>query len=214
MMRSCKHYLISLGFLFLASSATFANEITNSAEGTINRLHDTLIKTMQQADTLGYTGRYEQLDTVVRESFDFPTIARVVLGQYWQDLTPDQQAHFIETFTRLSIANYASRFDGYNAEHFTYLSDKEQKKGRILVMTMFQTQKRDISFNYLLQLTDDSWRIINVVVDGVSDLSLKRSDYGAILKNEGFNGLVKKLQEKIELSEHSADETQDSSVES
>jgi phospholipid transport system substrate-binding protein len=137
-----------------------------------------------------------------------------VLGQYWQDLTPDQQAHFIETFTRLSIANYASRFDGYNAEHFTYLSDKEQKKGRILVMTMFQTQKRDISFNYLLQLTDDSWRIINVVVDGVSDLSLKRSDYGAILKNEGFNGLVKKLQEKIELSEHSADETQDSSVES
>ena len=48
--------------------------------------------------------------------------------------------------------------------------------------------------DYLLQEETGRWRIVNVVSNGVSDLSLKRADYGSIMKKQGFDTLVSKLE--------------------
>lgn len=158
---------------------------------------------MQQADELGYEGRYNLLQPVIKESFDFTTIARVVLGSYWMKLDEQQQTQFLDVFSTLSIANYTDRFDSYADEKFEHLGDEAMKKGRVLIKTQLVTGERVIPFNYVLQPGHDRWRIINIIADGISDLSLKRSDYMTIMKNEGFNELVRKLQEKIRLSEPS-----------
>lgn len=192
---------IPLAVLLLISLFS-RHALADTAISVVERLHDQLIENMQAGESLDYQGRYDKLEPVIRESFDFPLIARVVLGADWKNLDEAQREEFIETFTRLSIASYAAQFKSYSAEQFTTLGDEERKKGRMLVKTALQTSERSISFNYVLQPADKGWRIINVVVDGVSDLSLKRSDYGATLKNEGFSQLVRKLQEKIELSEN------------
>lgn len=51
-----------------------------------------------------------------------------------------------------------------------------------------------VSLDYVLHQRDDAWRIINVIVEGVSDLSLKRADYAAVLKNEGFEQLMTRIE--------------------
>ena len=51
--------------------------------------------------------------------------------------------------------------------------------------------------NYLLRQTNGQWRIMNVVAQGVSDLSLKRADYTAVIKTEGFDSLINRLEKKI-----------------
>ena len=38
-----------------------------------------------------------------------------------------------------------------------------------------------------------------MVVDGVSDLALKRSEYGAVIEAQGFDGLLQRLQTQIDL---------------
>ena len=38
---------------------------------------------------------------------------------------------------------------------------------------------------------------MNVVAQGVSDLSLKRADYTAVIKTEGFDSLINRLEKKI-----------------
>lgn len=198
--------LVFILFLILSSSLVHAGPIPESTpRDVIDKLHEKLIESMQQADTLGYRGRYNLLQPVIDDSFDFSTIARVVLGSYWFKLDEQQQKQFLDVFSSLSIANYADRFDSYADEKFEYLSDEAMKKGRVLVKTQFVTSDRVIPFNYVLQPSSDRWRIINVIADGISDLSLKRSDYTTIMKKEGFDVLVRKLQEKIELSERSVD---------
>ena len=47
---------------------------------------DVLIETMRQSEELGYAGRYEMLDPVLRQAFNFPYMARVSVGRYWRDL--------------------------------------------------------------------------------------------------------------------------------
>ncbi len=169
-------------------------------ESVVGKLHQTLIQIMKESKALDYDGRYKVLEPVVRDSFDFETIARIVMGRYWRKLDDQQKAEFIDVFSRLSIASYATQFDSFSGENFEYLEDEEMKKGRILVKTKFVTNDRVVPFNYVLHPLQDRWRIINVIADGVSDLSLKRSDYAAIMKSDGFDGLISKLQEKIKSS--------------
>jgi len=50
----------------------------------------------------------------------------------------------------------------------------------------------------MLKKKGESWRIINIIANGVSDLALKRSEYTSILKKDGFDALIIKINEKIE----------------
>ena len=54
-----------------------------------------------------------------------------------------------------------------------------------------------IHLDYVLHQVQGRWRIINVVAEGVSDLSLKRADYGSVIKREGFDTLMQKLDGQI-----------------
>ena len=54
-----------------------------------------------------------------------------------------------------------------------------------------------VTLDYVLRDNEGMWQIVNVIADGVSDLSLKRADYTAVIKSEGFNSLVSKLSDKI-----------------
>ena len=53
------------------------------------------------------------------------------------------------------------------------------------------------SFNYIIQKNGKKWRIISVIANGINDLSLKRAEYAAILKKDGIDTLIKKLEQKI-----------------
>ena len=70
--------------------------------------------------------------------------------------------------------------------------------GRILVQSqLIKSDGGQVQLDYLLHRTGSRWRIINIIAEGVSDLALKRADYSAFLKNNGFEALLKKLNEKI-----------------
>ena len=47
------------------------------------------------------------------------------------------------------------------------------------------------------QADDGEWMIISVIANGVNDLSLKRAEYAAVLKERGYDGLVADLNKKI-----------------
>ena len=189
-----------LTFILLLSGFQICYAETSTSEAVVNNLQQTLIKVMKESEALDYDGRYEILEPVVMDSFDFDTIARITMGRYWKKLDEEQKAEFINIFSRLSIATYAAQFNSYSGEVFEYLENIDMKKGRSMVKAKLVTNDRVVPFNYILHPTDDGWRIINVVADGVSDLSLKRSDYATIMKTKGFDILVRKLLEKIKLS--------------
>lgn len=190
--------LIAVLLLALSSSMSFAKDTT--PEQVITTLHQSLIQSMKDGDHLNYQERYKKLEPIVLASFDFKTIGRIVLGRYWKKLDDTQRAQFIDVFSKLSIATYTAQFKGFSGQSFKYLNDKTMKRGRVLVKTQLDTKERIVPFNYILHPIEDDWRIINVIADGISDLSLKKSDYGTIMKTEGFDALVRKLLEKIHRS--------------
>lgn len=184
------------GLLSLVVSPVVA---ADSATQVIENLHAELLTVMKQAKELGYEGRYQRLDPIVTSSYDLPFIAKFVMGRQWKTLSGEQKSEFVKTFTKLSIATYAANFSGYSGERFKTISNEELRKGRLLVKSiLIRSSGGEVTLDYVLHQRENRWRIINAIAEGVSDLSLKRADYSSYLKKKGFDGLITKLNEKIQ----------------
>ena len=164
----------------------------------VEKLHGELLQVMKDAEMLGYQGRYEKLVKVIPAIYDFPFISRIVAGRYWRTFSEEEKKKFLDLFTRLSVATYANRFDGYSGESFSVITANESRRGRIVVETVLvQPSGEKIEMSYILHKKNNMWQIINVIVEGVSDLSLKRADYAAFLKQKNTKALLDELTAKI-----------------
>jgi phospholipid transport system substrate-binding protein len=195
-MTKLSHYA---GILALTTFCTLATAVENMEVGktVVEKLHQNLLQVMTKADALGFSGRVEALDPILAEVFDFRTISRIVTGKRWKTLSDEHRVEFIDVFTNLSSATYASNFSDFSGEAFETLG-VEERRGNLLVRTVIvKADGERVTLDYVLRDNEGMWQIVNVIADGVSDLSLKRADYTAVLKSEGFNSLVGKLSDKI-----------------
>jgi phospholipid transport system substrate-binding protein len=169
-----------------------------AAAQVVEKLHAELLEVMKKAKALGYKGRYQRLAPLVISSYDFPFISKLVVGRYWSEFSPEQKEQFVNTFTKLSIATYANQFAGYGGEHFQTISAEESTRGRLLIKTvLIKSNGEEVELDYMLHQKERQWQIINVIAQGVSDLSLKRAQYTSYLKKNGFDGLLQKINDKI-----------------
>lgn len=190
--------VLTLALMMASFPVTALSGIPETPDQVVENLHATLLSVMKEAKKMGYAGRYTRLAPVIRETFDLPFIARIVVGRYWRTFGKDQKEKFLEVFARLSIATYAYRFDGYSGEQFRLVSMKDSRRGRVIVNSLLiKPHGEKIELDYTLHKRIDRWKVINVTADGISDLSIKRSDYTTFLKRKGFDALLDKLEEKI-----------------
>jgi len=164
----------------------------------VNELHSTLLQIMENAGTESFQDRYDLIEEIVVRHFDSPLIAKVILSRYWKTLDKQSQTNFIHLFNRLTISTYVDRFDSFSGETFKNIAIEQMKKNRYMVKTEFVLPDDDpVSFNYIVQNNGDTWKIISVIANGINDLSLKRADYSAIIKEKGFDALIASLKVKI-----------------
>ncbi len=201
--RAFKRFLRSflyIGMIFFSTYVCAETEQEKAIQAPVNELHASLINIMQAADKQSFQLRYDVMQKTVIENFDSPLIAKVILGRYWKTLDEKSKTDFIGLFNRLTISTYVDRFDTYKEQSFNYLSTEQMKKDRYLVKTEFvRKDDEPVSFNYIVQKENDKWKIISVIANGINDLSLKRADYSAIIKDQGFDALIFDLKEKIRL---------------
>ncbi|MGB0636598.1 MAG: ABC transporter substrate-binding protein [Gammaproteobacteria bacterium] len=179
----------------------FAVPQSESAEDTVNNLHAELLLAMQLPEKTSVAKRIETLKPVIEASFDFTTIAKIILGDSWPTLSNEQRSLFQDTLQRLSVATYADHFSKFSGEKFlvTKVNDKKQLTivDTRLIPVNGSVDDKSISMRYLLTRKDDRWQIINVIAQGVSDLALKQAEYAYVIKKDGFKGLVSQLNDKI-----------------
>jgi phospholipid transport system substrate-binding protein len=164
----------------------------------VDRLNAALIEVMKGGKQLGYDGRYKKLDPVVRDTFEFEAVSLIALGGHWKKLEPAQKDAFMSKLTDLSVATYAAQFKEYGNESFQFDASQDMKNGRLLLRyNMVAPQEKPIKFEYYVGQVGGRWYILNIVVDGISDLALKKAQYTSVIDREGFDALLNKLTQKI-----------------
>ncbi len=183
--------------LWLPLSAAPAGQ---NAGATVERLNAALIGVMQQAETLGYQGRYDRLAPDLEAVFDFPAMARAALGRHWRAASAEEKTAFTEAFTAFSIAVFADRFDGYSGERFEVTGEQPARRGTVLVRNqLVKTDGEIIAIDYLARpdQADGGWRLIDTFLEAkYSEIAARRSEYSSIVQNQGLEALIAALKDK------------------
>lgn len=194
MVRSLSALLLTS--VLLAALPAAADE--PGATASVEALHATLLSAMKDAKTLGYAGRVERIAPAVEAGFDLEFMARFVLGPGGKDLSAADQARWRDAFARATVATYAGRFTGWSGEEFTTLGQEPAAQDTVFVRTMLDRPKdEDVELTYRLRKEGDAWKIVDIYQKGtVSELALRRSEYSAVLKRDGFEALLKTVDAK------------------
>ncbi len=172
-----------------------------SADKVVADYYGVLTEMWTKAEELGFQGRYDMVAPAVTEAFDMQTIAAASIGPHrWRALDERQKKALVSAFTRLSAATYASRFDEYSGQKFEILDREAHSGGRVLVKTQVVPAKgKPTDINYLMQIEDGTWKIIDVHLRGrISEVATRRSEFSSVIRNNGIDGLLEAIERKIE----------------
>ena len=166
----------------------------------IGRFYAVLLAVMKAGKQLSFAGRYARLAPAITEAYNLPLMTRLAVGPGWRQLSAAQQQRLTAAFTRYTVSEYASRFDGYSGERFEVTPTASANPNGLLVASrMIKPDGEAISFNYLMR--QDSvgvWKVIDVYVSGsISELATRRAEFTAVLHRAGAEGLVQELDRRI-----------------
>src|SRR6266481_5563600 len=166
----------------------------------VQGLYDALLSTMKNGRTLGQSGRFTQLEPVIRRSFDIASMARLAVGPSWASLTEAQRQQIIESFGRYISAIYADRFDSYNGQKLEVTGEQPSPFGVIVRSRIIRSDGEPLEVDYMMRRNGDSWLISDVYWDGaISEVAARRSEFTAIVKKEGTEGLIAALNGKANI---------------
>ena len=187
----------TLIFLSLAFPASLS---AAGPEDSVNTFHETLISMMKDGRTLSESGRYARIEPVVHRLFDLPLMSRLAIGASWSTLSPAQQQVAIAAFGAYIAATYADRFDSFSGQRMEVVAQQPSSSGMIVRTRIIKSNGEPVSVDYAMRQNDGAWQISDVYLDGtISQLATQRSEFGAILRREGFEGLIATLQRKVKL---------------
>jgi phospholipid transport system substrate-binding protein len=171
-----------------------------SGSDTVQGLYDVLLSTMKNGRTLGQSGRFTKLEPVIRRTFDIPSMARLSVGSSWASLTEAQRQQVTEGFRRYISAIYANRFDSYAGQQLQVTGEHPAAAGVMVRSQIVKANGELVKVDYMMRRDGNSWLISDIYLDGaISELATRHSEFAAILKSQGIDGLIAALNRKADI---------------
>jgi phospholipid transport system substrate-binding protein len=105
-----------------------------------------------------------------------------------------------ESYGRYISAIYADRFDGYAGQKFEVIGEQPAPAGVMVTSQFIKANGEPVKVDYLMRRSGDSWLISDIYVDGaISEVAMRHSEFAAILKSEGIEGLITALNRKTDI---------------
>ncbi len=129
---------------------------------------------------------------------DFEEAARLAVGRAWARAAPEQRKKLVEEFRRMLVRTYANAISAYEGQTMQVLPVR-MKPGDTEVTVhnrYIRAGSKPLPVDYAMHKTAEGWKIYDITVEGVSLVLTYRSEFDAIVKQEGIDGLIKRLEEK------------------
>jgi len=185
----------------LAMLSYSAHAAPASGGDTVQGLYDALLGTMKNGRILGQSGRFTQIEPVIRRTFDIPSMTRLSVGpSYWAGLNEAQRQQLTDSFGRYISAIYADRFDSYAGQKLQVTGEQPNPAGVMVKSQIVKANGEPVKVDYLMRRTGDGWLISDIYLDGaISEVATRRSEFAAILRTDGVDGLIAALNRKADM---------------
>ena len=193
--------LLALGAgIGVIANAFAADPPADAITAPIRAFYAALLDVMKRAKALGIRGRYDALAPVIGTTFDLPAMTRISVGPRWTSIPREQQAALVDAFSRMTIATYATRFDGYSGERFEVDPGVDTRgTGSVVHTRIIQSKGEPVTLDYLMRKSGSAWKVVDVYLTGtISELATRRSEFNGILDAGGPQALVGSLRQQTD----------------
>ena len=157
---------------------------------------DRVISVLSQQDVPSRV-RVSEIEQIVFEVFDFATMSKLVLARNWKKFDSQQQKEFVKEFKLYLSRTYGGRLDRYRQTAIEVYGSRIEPRGDVTVLSRVQGGEFDgIEMNYRMRERTGQWKVIDIIVEGVSLVSNFRSQFGEVINRGGPEKLFEKMEEK------------------
>jgi phospholipid transport system substrate-binding protein len=185
--------LLPLVCCFSFSSISWSAPATE-AEQFLKKAVDEVLATSDRAANASALA--EKVRPILQRYISFETMARRAVGPGWRQFTPDQQRKATQLFTTLVIRTYSSKFTPGERPVMSYQAAVTPAAGRVDVPTKLVYQGSRYSVTYRLE-QEGSWKITDVVIEGVSLIANYRTQLDAKFKSGGAPAVIGSLEQSV-----------------
>jgi len=197
------HYVAAVLTVAAVLSATVAPASTpgDAAKAVVRSTADDVIAVLNDS-SLNAGQKRDKITTIVDRNFDFMTLSRLVLARNWSKLSKEQQTEFVAEFKRHLSITYGKNVENYHNEKVVITGDREEARGDWTVKTVIERPTAEnIKVDYRLRQRDGRWKMIDMIVEGVSLVANFRSQFQDIIAKKGPAKVIELLREKNDKAE-------------
>jgi phospholipid transport system substrate-binding protein len=196
---------LALRLFFAATAASLFLNPSNAAPENPSALINELgaqVKLALADTTLSPIERQQHFRDLLDQDIDFPTIARFVLGRYWQGSSDSFRQEFTGVFEDYVIQSLSASFARYDGESIDITGTRvESERSTIVSSTITHPHSGSTELvEWRVQNTPAGYRIADVTISGVSMALAYREQFAAVIDRGGGQvaALIPALRQKLD----------------
>ncbi len=138
---------------------------------------------------------------LLNNALDLDFIGQFVLGRNWRTANAEQRKEFISVYRDLNIATWSKRFNEFKGKNFVFNgTTPSSSKGQVFVNSEVPMEQGEpAKVVWRVKEKNGTYKIVDIIIEGVSLAQSSRSEYTAFIKNNpgGINALIADLQAKL-----------------
>ncbi len=192
-------WILIFAFLMVLPLHAYAATPKETVETGVNKVIQTLSDPAFKAKSKDQ--KIATISTEIESVFDFEELSKRTLGREWKKMNAEQQTEFVKLFKELLQGVYADRLLAYSDQKVIFDKEIMLKEGQAEVQSYLQTSDgKKIPLFYRLTDKSGSWKVYDMVIEGVSMVKNYRTQFREILSKDSPDKLLEILREKVKKS--------------
>ena len=164
----------------------------------VNNLTDDVITNILKSND-SQEEKFTRFKASFEKALDMKSIGQFVLGVYWRKASAEERTAFLNAFIDFTTKTWADRFDLYTGQQIIFSGSRNAEgKNQLYVDSTIENNPPVTVIWRLKQTKSGDFKIIDIIVEGVSMAMSYRNEYSAFLQKNGGNlsVLTKELEQK------------------
>lgn len=183
-----------LALMLFVSSNAYADE---SATDFVRTKSDEIVRVINTAKNK--ESRLDKLQKALQSTLDYDLLAQRTLAMHWANLSETQKNDFTDALRELLETSYVTKLGNKTVDPGSYavrFTDERERRGRYTVSGVVTVEKDTHYIDLRLQKTDEIWKVYDVITDDVSLQESYAESFDEIIRDKGFDELMKRIKDK------------------
>lgn len=178
---------------------------TQLAESFIQSVGDRAVELLKSCGDETEASDQVALGELIRSGFNIDLIGRFVLGKYARKATRAQLSEYKALYKEFFVGSYSRQLCAFRGKLVTVLGSQPVGSRDMMVDTRVDREGQSLNASWRVRRSKGTYKIIDLMIDGVSMALSQRQEFSAIIVNGGVERLLEVLRNKLEVNAGAGD---------